>query len=311
MYDIPIETRYGSVKKRSGNIDTVGNWVRVRYRRKTPTRTGDFDLDPTEVVQIKKPVLPILRPRGDEQTGLPTPKKSSDKKAGEIWKNSLGMEFVQIPAGNFKMGSNLEDEEKPVHNVTLTKDFQMGKYEVTQSQWRAVMGTFPPRCDYPYELFTGNNLPIICVTYAEIEDFIRRMNGRKEGIYRLPTEAEWEYAARAGNVNDVISDLDSAAWIDENSGNRLHPVGQKQPNAFGLYDIYGNVWEWCQDYYDNFYYRRSPKVNPLKSNGYTRVTRGGSWQNPRKFARPAARGVGAQLDSRLNWVGFRLVRQPY
>jgi formylglycine-generating enzyme required for sulfatase activity len=308
IYDVPIETRSSSLKNRSGKIDTVGNWVRIKYSRKTPTATGDFDLVPTQVIQIPKPsiinraetndVLPILKKRAPESN------------ATSNWENGLGMEFALIRSGQFKMGSNLEDEEKPVHNVTITNDFYIGKHEVTQKQWRSVMNLFPSRCDYPYELFRGDNLPMICVTYAEVEDFIKQMNKRGEGVYRLPTEAEWEYAARGGSTVDVLNNLDSVAWFDENSDNRIHDVGEKQPNGFGLYDIYGNVWEWCQDYYDNYYYRRSPKTDPMKATGYGHVARGGSWQNPSKFARPAAPGFGAQSDSRLNWVGFRLVRQP-
>jgi formylglycine-generating enzyme required for sulfatase activity len=171
------------------------------------------------------------------------------------------------------------------------------------------MNLFPSRCDYPYELFRGDNLPIICVTYAEVLEFIKKMNARGEGVYRLPSEAEWEYAARGGNSTDAPGYLDSVAWFDENSGKRLHNVGEKRPNGYGLYDVLGNVWEWCGDYYDYNYYRRSPKIDPYKTSGYTHNTRGGSWQNPRKFARPAARG-GQQDDSRLNWVGIRLVKEP-
>ena len=307
IYDVPIETRSSSLKNRSGKIETVGNWVRIKYSRKTPTATGDFDLVPTQVIQIPKPS--IIQPRGEQDNGLPILKKRlPESNAPSNWENGLGMEFALIRSGQFKMGSNLEDEEKPVHMVTITKDFYIGKHEVTQSQWQSVMNLFPSRCGYPDELFRGNDLPIICVTFAEIEDFIKRMNQRGEGTYRLPTEAEWEYAARGGSTVDVLNDLDSVAWIDENSGNRLREVGRKQPNGFGLYDVYGNVWEWCRDYYDSYYYRRSPKADPMKSSGYTHVSRGGSWQNPRKFARPGARGL-SQDDTRSSSVGIRLVKE--
>ncbi len=306
IYDVPIETRSSSLKNRRGKIDTVGNWVRIRYSRKTETATGDFDLVPTQVIQIPKPS--IIKPRGERDSALPILKKQNSS-APAHWENGLGMEFALIRRGQFRMGSNLEDEEKPVHSVTISKDFYIGKYEVTQKQWRSVMNLFPSRCNYPYVLFRGDNLPMICVTYSEVQDFIRQMNKRGEGTYRLPTEAEWEYAARGGSTVDTRSNLESVAWFDENSGNRLHAVGELNPNGYGLYDMLGNVWEWCSDYFDFNYYRRSPKVDPMKTSGYAHVSRGGSWQNPRKFARPAARGIGAQDDSRLNWVGIRLVKE--
>ena len=164
-------------------------------------------------------------------------------------RNSIGMEFVLIPAGTFQMGSNDGDsDEKPVHTVRLSRPFYLGKYEVTQAQWEAVMGNNPSQ-------FKGDsNRPVEQVSWDDVQEFIRRLNTKESGArYRLPTEAEWEYAARAGSTTaysfgDGVGQLGQYAWYDGNAGNTTHPVGQLQPNAWGLYDMHGNVWEWVQDW---------------------------------------------------------------
>jgi formylglycine-generating enzyme required for sulfatase activity len=156
--------------------------------------------------------------------------------------------MVLIPAGTFMMGSNKSDAEKPVHEVTFQEGFYMGKYEVTQAQYRAVTGTNPSAnkgCD---------ECPVEVVGWNDVQGFIRRLNGmRGRFTYKLPSEAEWEYACRAGTTGDYAGNLDAMAWYGKNSGNKTHPVGQKQPNALGLYDMQGNVWEWCQDWYHDGY----------------------------------------------------------
>jgi formylglycine-generating enzyme required for sulfatase activity len=187
--------------------------------------------------------------------------------------NHFGIELVWIPAGEFMMGSgNRGADEKPVHRVTISKGFYMGKYEVTLAQWHAVMGHNPPGSK-------GANLPVGGVLWSEAQHFISKLNEMNDGFkYRLPTEAEWEYACRAGTTGDYAGDLDSMAWYGSNSGNDVHPVGTKRPNAFGLYDMYGNVWEWCQDWYDANYYGSSPSFDPQgPSSGQERVLRGGSF----------------------------------
>jgi len=169
------------------------------------------------------------------------------------------MEFVLIPAGTFTMGSpdsdsNAYDHEKPAHQVTISEPFYMGKYEVTQAQWKAVMGENPSR-------FKGDDHPVENVSWEDVQQFIQKLNA-KEGkeACRLPTEAEWEYAARAGTTTiysfgNNASQLGNYAWYDENSGNTTHPVGDKPPNPWGLYDMHGNVWEWVQDWYGPIYSR--------------------------------------------------------
>jgi formylglycine-generating enzyme required for sulfatase activity len=196
--------------------------------------------------------------------------------------NSIGMEFVFIPNGEFDMGSpsNEKDRyshERPVHRVKISKAFYMGKYEVTQKQWREVMGSNP-------SYFNGDNLPVETVSWDDVQKFIKKLNER-EGTnkYRLPSEAEWEYAARAGTTTrysfgDDESKLGDYAWYHANSGNKSHEVGQKMPNPWGLYDMHGNVWEWVQDkWHDN--YKGAPTNGSAWESGSSskRISRGGGW----------------------------------
>ena len=158
-----------------------------------------------------------------------------------------GMEFVRIPAGEFLMGSTSGDnDEEPVTRVRISRAFELGKHEVTQAEWEAVMGSNPSAFDE-----CGGDCPVEKVSWDEVQEFIGRLNALEgEARYRLPTEAEWEYAARAGTTADrYAGNLDAIAWYGENSGARPHPVGRKAPNAFGLHDMLGNVWEWVQDWY--------------------------------------------------------------
>ncbi|MFL6274196.1 MAG: formylglycine-generating enzyme family protein [Blastocatellia bacterium] len=217
--------------------------------------------------------------------------------------DELRASFVQIPAGEFMMGAETAGPaEKPVHRVRLSQPFEMSKYEITQAQWEAVMGNNP-------SYFKGGNRPVEQVSWYDAQEFIERLNALDDGYaYRLPTEAEWEYACRAGSKGDYAGNLEAMAWVDSNSENMTHPVGTKQANAWGLYDMYGNVFEWCQDWYDQDYYTQSSDVNPLgPASGSFRVKRGGGWMFPAGFARSAARDLFAPAY-RFNYVGFRLVR---
>src|SRR5688572_10735614 len=158
--------------------------------------------------------------------------------------------FVKIPAGEFLMGSdNGEDNEKPAHRVVISRGFEMGKYEVTQAEWEALMGSNPSK-------FKGTDLPVEQVSWDDAQSFIKAMNARNDGYeYRLPTDAEWEYAARAGATGDYggTGNLSEMGWYGGNSGGKTHPVGGKTANAWGLYDMHGNSWEWCQDCDDKYY----------------------------------------------------------
>jgi|GEM_PF-1151524 len=197
-----------------------------------------------------------------------------------------GMRFVRIPAGSFQIGSNNGgSDEKPVHGVTLTKAFYLQTTEVTQGQWRAVMG------NNPSNIKKGDDYPVEQVSWNDVQAFFQKLNTLDPGKnYRLPTEAEWEYACRAGTTSERYGDLDAIAWHRGNAGERTHPVGGKQPNAWGLYDMLGNVWEWCADWYGENYYASSPSTDPRgPSSGPRRVLRGGSWVYNDYFTRSAYR----------------------
>jgi formylglycine-generating enzyme required for sulfatase activity len=227
-------------------------------------------------------------------------------KAAQIVRNQVGMEFMPIPAGSFRMGSeDGRDDEKPVHQVTISKGFLMGRYEVTQGQWKAVIGREPSN-------FKGNDFPVQFVTWNDAQEFIRRLNQTNHGYtYRLPTEAEWEYACRAGtNAEYDAGDIEMMAWYDANSENKIHPIGYKHENAWGLYDILGNVSEWCQDWYGKDYYANSPATDPTgPSSGQERVKRGGSRYDNSSLVRSASR-QGDRPDGILDTNGFRVVAQP-
>jgi len=219
------------------------------------------------------------------------------------------LQFELIPAGSFEMGSvSGQSREGPVHSVTITQPFYMQKTEVTQAQWEEVMGNDP-------SLFSscGETCPVESVSWNDVQDFIASLNAaQQEWNYRLPTEAEWEYAARAGTTGDYggTGNVDEMAWYVENSFNRTHPVGLKHANAWGLYDMHGNVWEWVQDWYDEGYYSVSPVNDPPgPGSGTRRVVRGGNYTYSPNGVRSAYRtwlGPWAQTS----WAGFRLVRTP-
>jgi formylglycine-generating enzyme required for sulfatase activity len=228
------------------------------------------------------------------------------------------LEMIAIPAGEFQMGSPDSDkdasgDEKPQRRIRITKPFYLGKYLVTQEQWKAVMGDNPSNFQYP-----GPKAPVERVSWDRCQEFLAKLNaktGVQGGKYALPTEAQWEYACRAGSgsrfyFGDDEGPLGDYAWYGKNSSRETHPVGQKKPNAWGLYDMYGNVWEWCQDWYDERYYVVAPADDPAgPSSGSERVHRGGSWAYPAKGCRSASRGNFAPYASR-EYIGLRLARIP-
>ena len=222
--------------------------------------------------------------------------------------NKLINNMVYVSSGTFTMGGTSEqgsdayDDEKPTHNVTLSS-YYICKYEVTQALWRAVMGSNPSN-------FKGDNLPVECVSWNDCQTFINRLNSYTGRNFRLPTEAEWEFAARGGNYNrhykysgsNYISDV---AWYGDNSGNRTHPVGTKQANELGLYDMSGNVWEWCSNWYGSYSsYSQNDPTGP--NSGFGRVNRGGSWGSFAGFCRSSFRFNIAPGDSNRG-LGLRLV----
>ena len=235
---------------------------------------------------------------------------SGEPAVGATWTNALGMEFVGVPAGKFVMGSPEDEEyrherEGPQREVTLSRGFWMGKHEVTQGEWEAVMGSNPSR-------FTacGAECPVEQVSWEDIQGFMARLNEREAAAgsaarYRLPTEAEWEYAARAGTAGARYGELDAIAWYGGNS-DRTHPVGEKTANAWGLHDMLGNVWEWVSDWYGE--YPSGAVTDPTgPRTGSHRVARGGGWNSYARGVRSAYRNNGAPgIPS--DFVGFRVVR---
>jgi formylglycine-generating enzyme required for sulfatase activity len=237
---------------------------------------------------------------------IPGPQPQPEPHASSLT-DSLGMQFTLIPAGEFQMGSTSGYYgERPVHTVRISKPFYLGIHEVTQGQWKAVMGNNPSQ-------FKGDaNRPVEMVSWEEVQQFIDTLNTREGGTkYRLPTEAEWEYAARAGSTTaysfgDDSSQLGQYAWFRGTANNTTHPVGQPQPNAWGLYDMHGNVWEWVQDWYGE--YVAGPVTDPQGSaSGSGRVIRGGSWFSGAEGCRSADRSYSAP-GARDGYLGFRLLR---
>lgn len=204
----------------------------------------------------------------------------------------MTMQFVLIPAGSFTMGSDKSSDAKPVHKVTLTKPFYMGKYEVTQEQWDKIMGS-------NRSFHKGPKNPVANVAWLECQNFLYTLNKNvPDRKFRLPTEAEWEYACRAGSTTDYCygdgeADLHEYAWYESNSNNMTHPVGEKKPNAWGLYDMHGNVSEWCQDDYDNTYESApadgSAWIRSFRSAPEDPVYRGGSFSSDASTLRSAGR----------------------
>lgn len=230
--------------------------------------------------------------------------------------NFLGMTFVAIPPGTFMMGSKASEpgreDDEIRHEVTLTREYYLQTTPVTQGQWTAVMGSNPssfPDC--------GLDCPVDTVTWYDVQAFIEKLNASGEVKYRLPTEAEWEYAARAGSTTAFASGpiretgdgydpvLYSMGWYKFNSKFKTHPVAQKKPNAWGLYDMHGNVWEWVANKYGP--YPASPVTDPQgAAQGQTRVLRGGALHNDARFCRSASRHQYPP-DGRYYSLGFRLV----
>lgn len=228
------------------------------------------------------------------------------KKGDTFTDPTTGMELVYVPKGCFQMGDTFgdgESDEKPVHEVCVDGYF-IGKYEVTQGEYTKITG------NNPSNLKKGDRYPVEKVSWNDAQEFIRRLNERSGRIYRLPTEAEWEYAAKSGGRKEKYAGADTpdgVAWYSSNSSGSTHPVGTKLPNGLGLYDMTGNVWEWCRDWYDANSYSGSLQDNPSgPSSGSYRVFRGGSWYLDQENLRAANRHRYSP-SYRYNNFGLRLV----
>ncbi|MEM3342164.1 MAG: formylglycine-generating enzyme family protein, partial [Thermoplasmata archaeon] len=222
--------------------------------------------------------------------------------------NSIGMRFMLLPAGEFMMGSKANTNSVPVHKVRISKPFFLGVVPVTQIEWLQVMGTNPFR-------FHGDTLPAASISFYEAKRFIAALNYLENtNKYRLPTEAEWEYACRAGcageyDSNDYVKSTMRYAWFGEHYvKGSTYSVGKGVPNKWGLYDMHGNVWEWCNDYYEEDYYSVSPEDDPKgPEESPWKVIRGGSWSFPDGYC-PAAHRRCANPYSRFDYLGFRVAR---
>jgi formylglycine-generating enzyme required for sulfatase activity len=237
----------------------------------------------------------------------------------ELPKSRLAI--VRIPAGTFRMGTDQvlraddhwkacsdcpprNDVERPVHRVTISQDFWMGQFPVTQRQWQEVMGNNPSKLRD-----AGPDAPVEQVSFKEVQAFLAKVNTiQVRWTVRLPTEAEWEYATRSGSTGETYGPLDDIAWYGGNGSRTTHPVGQKLPNAFGLYDMLGNVWQWCQDWFGP--YSSEPTIDPQGPPiGERRVTRGGCFYCDAIHERAARRN--RDLEEHLSQsIGFRIVAAP-
>jgi formylglycine-generating enzyme required for sulfatase activity len=264
--------------------------------------------DALDRAQKEKAEAELLKILAEARAKKEQEKEAERRKAElELGKKLVGMfEFIQVSGGSFQMGANdCGENAKPVHEVKLD-NFHIGRYPVTQKQWLSVMGNNPSKFQ------SGENHPVERVNWHDAQQFITRLNQLTGKQYRLPTEAEWEYAARSGGKKFTWSGTNSAreleeyTWFNVNSGGTTHTVGLKKPNSLGIYDMSGNVWEWCSDWYDEGYYRHSAISNPPgASSGQYRLLRGGSWYNVDVDARAASRNwVDPVLRHDRN--GFRL-----
>ena len=249
----------------------------------------------------------VAQPTVAQQPVVQAPVTNGDNISIPV-KDGISIDMVRVEAGTFTMGATPEmenpwDGEKPTHQVTLTNDYYIGKYEVTQALWQAVMSNNP-------SYFKGDNLPVEKVSWNDCQEFISKLNTITGKTFRLPTEAEWEYAARGGKKSKGYqysgsNNLSDVAWYEDNSGNKTHAVGSKQANELGIYDMSGNVWEWCQDWYGK--YSSSSQTNPTgATSGSYRVIRGGSWFNAARYCRSSFRFNGTPVYRRID-LGLRLV----
>lgn len=258
-------------------------------------------------IMVFRDILPLSKKKAKNVEVKSDKSQSFHEELAIPVNSNVYVELVKVEAGSFDMGAtpemeNPDDNEKPVHRVTLSKDYYLSKNEVTQRLWKTVMGNNPSN-------FKGDDLPIEHVSWNDCQDFISKLNSMTGQQFRLPTEAEWEYAARGGNESHGYqysgsNTIGEVAWYCDTSGFKTHAVGTKQPNELGIYDMTGNVWEWCQDRYDAYV------LNPLDppSDYPYRIKRGGSCREHVKFCRSSYRGSASPDDrgDRMNVYGLRL-----
>ncbi|MFN7826964.1 MAG: SUMF1/EgtB/PvdO family nonheme iron enzyme, partial [Acidobacteriota bacterium] len=284
------------------------DWIKEQRHRVRERSERSIEVQPDEMVI---PEFTGTKEAADEaRTGAPTVIVASSDRL-EL-PGGVILEMVSLPGGEFTMGGHRFDDEKPRHQVRVSP-FAIGKYQVTQAQWKAVMGEYSNPAN-----FKGDNRPVEWVSWRDAVMFIEKLNGLVGGTaFRLPTEAEWEFAARAGSTTEYCygddpRQLGDYAWFGDNSDSQTHEVGLKSPNRFGLYDLHGNVWEWCGDWYGSRYYAECHKsglvIDPIgPDRGSDRVFRGGGWNSGAVYCRSAFR-YRSDPGYRDGLLGFRLVR---
>ena len=278
------------------------------------TRKSKPALSTTTKSAAKPSRKPAAKPKSTTKKRTVTPKRGAKTSSSSASPNksqiidNLISNMVNVDGGTFTMGatpeqsSEAKSDEYPTHQVTLSS-FCIGRYEVTQEEWKAVMGSNPSK-------FKGAKRPVEMVSWDDCQTFISKLNALTGKNFRLPTEAEWEFAARGGNssrgyIYAGSNDIDSVAVYGDTKGQTFE-VGSKQPNELGLYDMTGNVWEWCSDWYDENYYKSSPQSNPQgAAYGSNRVLRSGWWFFSSRSCRVSHRSYSAP-DTRSRNLGFRL-----
>ena len=301
------ENNYKNWKEKGDKAYRKGNYDSAKdFYETAASYQNDKTLQPL-IKKCEDKIAEKKKPKPEKKV-TPPPIDSGEKKQSTIIAQ-LDRNMVTIPSGSFTMGctseqgSDCADDEKPTRQVQI-KGFKMGKYEVTQAEWRAVMGSDPSEL-----YFKGcDQCPVERVSWDDIQDFIKKLNQKTGKRYRLPSEAEWEYAARGGQNYKYAgsNDIGTVAWYDENSNKKTHPVGTKKGNGYGLYDMSGNVWEWCQDKWHDSYKDAPPDSRAWESGSSSgRVLRGGGWYAYARGCRVSNRNRSSP-DLHFNFLGFRL-----
>ena len=297
--------RYGQVLERLGLYDEATESV-TRYLTGIG-RDGEFYREALELLNVAEMgTADATAAAAQAEANARAAAEAALRSAGDT-RVFDGIEFVWVPAGEFQMGStssDAEDNEQLLMRVGISQGFWLGKYEVTQAEWQAVIGTNPSRFS------TCGLCPVETVSWHDVQAFIEHLNGQAaRNLYRLPTEAEWEYAARAGTTGDRYGNMDAIAWNFGNSEKHTHPVGEKLPNAWGLYDMLGNVWEWVEDWHGD--YPGGFVMDPRgPRSGLNRITRGGGWGASSSYQRAPAR-FQENPNHRSEYQGFRLARTDH
>ena len=298
---IPVKTEKPAAKRTPQPKKEKKPAAKPRQEKKR-----DADENPRKVVERKPQPKPEPKPQPKPEP-KPEPKAEPALSNRTFTANGVSFTMVAVQGGTFTMGATSEqggdahDDERPTHQVTLSS-YYIGETEVTQELWQAVMGSNPSR-------FEGSNRPVEYVSWNDCQEFLSRLNRITGKRFRLPTEAEWEFAARGGNlskryIHSGSNNINDVAWYNDNSGSTTHPVAIKQPNELGIYDMSGNVWEWCSDWYGT--YSSSAQSNPTgPSSGSNRVNRGGSWYYYAWGCRVSLRGSNSP-DFRNFILGLRL-----